>query len=243
MILEEAMALASMNPMTNKGPKSDTLIVTNYNHDHDIDHGWDDYSACRTLDKDDEILSQDKNGKLVITKKDRLYKNVVEVYKVKSKNHDVIYESLIKEASLPYEERVSHKPNYIYEVFTGHKLYAKDQLKYDPLLEEFELKKFSKVVSSDAGNIESRLKHNRTSAPEGNIPARNPDEDLSTVTPVSTSLLASYDIDLAKDILGENASYIDILEDVDGYYAINMITLDRTESVRDMKDIDIEVIK
>ena len=64
--MNEAMGLATMNPMvgTTYKPFSAIMMVDNYNHDKDINDGWSTYRVARTLDKDSQYIEVDDNGKL-----------------------------------------------------------------------------------------------------------------------------------------------------------------------------------
>lgn len=235
--MNEAMALASMNPVVGaQGTaynKQGAILIDNLNHDKDIENSWGDYSVTRSLDKNDNILSIDHNGKIVNDSKNTLYSNnLMDAYIIKTDNVDEIYNKLLEELNLDYDKRPVHDKNYLYEVFTGHKLLTSDQLKYDKLLECIgtELPKFSKVLSGSNTDQKEEKKDGKY------FP------DKIRGGSVGTALLSSYDSIFANELLKNMPEYISIGEDAYGYYALNSYAGVRTRSYKDMRDIPLEVI-
>ena len=88
---------------------------------------------------------------------------------------------------LPYEDRPVHDKDYLYEAFIGSKVYMNDQVDYEPLLEEIELKKLSKIINSDADNVSKDADKEF-----GSMSPTNPDETHAN----GTTLLASSKIQM-----------------------------------------------
>lgn len=148
-----AMGLASMNPVVGSGrPQTGGLLMK---VDKDIENdGWGDYFVTRHIDSD-SYLGIDRNGK-VNYKKSKLIESS-NVYIIRNENTDDIFNTLLEEVSLPYQERQMHGSNYIYEAFTGNKVYMEDQADYDVLLERLYLDKLSKSLSAEADNLKNEF--------------------------------------------------------------------------------------
>lgn len=188
--MNEAMGLATMNPMvgTTYKPFSAIMMVDNYNHDKDINDGWSTYKVARTLDKDSQYIEVDDNGKLTNRDTwDTLSEADLKLYDIKTFNLNSVFNSLLEELRLPYEDRPIHDKNYLYEAFIGSKVYMNDQIDYEPLLEEIELKKLSKIINSDADNISKDADKEF-----GSMSPTNPDETHAN----GTTLLASSNIQM-----------------------------------------------
>ena len=152
-IINESMALAAMNPMV--GIRSGNNIMVNViDHDKDITDGWGSYKVAKNLDNEGIILSIDNNGKVRTDRNDSLDESDIAAFYINTNNADQKFYQLFKESLLPYDDRPVHDKNFLYEYFTGHKLNSIDQTLYDPLLEEIELPKLSKIVNSDQSTIE-----------------------------------------------------------------------------------------
>ena len=150
-MIDEAMGLASMNPMVGTTPNNSVMLLHNID-DKDLSDGWDSYGLATTLDKDDAHITKDKNGKLVARPNRDLEGKLVEVFICKydkvQENFDALYNIL----DTPYESRDLKQS--IYEMATGHISLTENFAKIDHLLEKVELKKLSKIISSDADNME-----------------------------------------------------------------------------------------
>ena len=72
----------------------------------------------------------------------------------------------------------------------------KDQFKYDPLLEEIQLKKLSRILSSNDDKTESKPDKYDPEEPEGYVPARSIEPYDGTV---GTGLLAAADLLFVDD--------------------------------------------
>ena len=185
-MIDEAMGLASMNPMVGTTPNNSVMLLHNID-DKDLSDGWDSYGLATTLDKDDAHITKDKNGKLVSRPNRDLEGKLVEVYICKydkvQENFDALYDIL----DTPYESRELKQS--IYEMATGHISLTENFAKIDHLLEKVELKKLSKIISSDADNMERELGQTDRLKNDGSYTPSNPDETASS----GVSLLASAD--------------------------------------------------
>lgn len=185
-MIDEAMGLASMNPMVGTTPNNSVMLLHNID-DKDLSDGWDSYGLATTLDKDDAHITKDKNGKLVARPNRDLEGKLVEVYICKydkvQENFDALYNIL----DTPYESRELKQS--IYEMATGHISLTENFAKIDHLLEKVELKKLSKIISSDADNMERELGQTDRLKNDGSYTPSNPDETAAS----GASLLASAD--------------------------------------------------
>lgn len=185
-MIDEAMGLASMNPMVGTTPNNNIMLLHNID-DKDLSDGWDSYGLATTLDKDDAHITKDKNGKLVARPNRDLEGKLVEVYICKydkvQENFDALYDIL----DTPYESRELKQS--IYEMATGHISLTENFAKIDHLLEKVELKKLSKIISSDADNMERELGQTDRLKNDGSYTPSNPDETAAN----GVSLLASAD--------------------------------------------------
>ena len=185
-MIDEAMGLASMNPMVGTTPNNTVMLLHNID-DKDLSDGWDSYGLATTLDKDDAHITKDKNGKLVARPNRDLEGKLVEVYICKydkvQENFDALYNIL----DTPYESRDLKQS--IYEMATGHISLTENFAKIDHLLEKVELKKLSKIISSDADNMERELGQTDRLKNDGSYTPSNPDETAAN----GVSLLASAD--------------------------------------------------
>lgn len=185
-MIDEAMGLASMNPMVGTTPNNTVMLLHNID-DKDLSDGWDSYGLATTLDKDDAHITKDKNGKLVARPNRDLEGKLVEVYICKyekvQENFDTLYDIL----DTPYESRELKQS--IYEMATGHISLTENFAKIDHLLEKVELKKLSKIISSDADNMERELGQTDRLKNDGSYTPSNPDETAAS----GVSLLASAD--------------------------------------------------
>ena len=200
--MQEAMALAAMNPVVSNGPTGNGVyIVDNLNHDKDLDNKENNgYMVTNSLDNSTPFVGLDQNHKLVTKNKSDLYESntPIAVYKVLSENGEKGFERLLEELSKPYEDREVHNNSYIYECLTGGELLYKDQFKYDPLLEEIQLKKLSRILSSNDDKTESKPDKYNPEEPEGNVPARSI-EPYDVDGAVGTGLLAAADLLFVDD--------------------------------------------
>lgn len=237
--MNEAMGLAGMNPVVGMGG-SPNMMINSLSQDKDLTGGWGSYSIAKTLDRDDKYLKIDKNGKLDWSDKKELDECNVAAFYIKGNSDDKL-DKLMEETNLPYDERPVHDKNFLYEYFTGHKLYTKDQPLYDPVLEEIELPKISKTISAgakgvadDLAKMEDKTEKDGEYVPDGKSPY-SADEANIPLTSVE-------DICLAQSLL-KDRPFLEIYEDVNGYYAFNRITHKRTESQPIMEDLDLKRIE
>ena len=182
-MIDEAMGLASMNPMVGTTPNNSVMLLHNID-DKDLSDGWDSYGLATTLDRDDAHITKDKNGKLIARPNKDLDGKLVEVYICKyekvQENFDKLYDLL----DTPYNDRVLKES--IYEMATGHMALTENFAKIDHLLEKVEL---SKIISSDADNMERELGQTDRLKNDGSYTPSNPDETAAS----GVSLLASAD--------------------------------------------------
>lgn len=185
-MIDEAMGLASMNPMVGTTPNNSVMLLHNID-DKDLSDGWDSYGLATTLDRDDAHITKDKNGKLIARPNKDLDDKLVEVYICKyekvQENFDKLYDLL----DTPYNDRILKES--IYEMATGHIALTENFAKIDHLLEKVELKKLSKIISSDADNMERELGQTDRLKNDGSYTPSNPDETAAS----GVSLLASAD--------------------------------------------------
>ena len=185
-MIDEAMGLASMNPMVGTTPNNSVMLLHNID-DKDLSDGWDSYGLATTLDRDDAHITKDKNGKLIARPNKDLDGKLVEVYICKyekvQENFDKLYDLL----DTPYNDRVLKES--IYEMATGYMALTENFAKIDHLLEKVELKKLSKIISSDADNMERELGQTDRLKNDGSYTPSNPDETAAS----GVSLLASAD--------------------------------------------------
>jgi len=185
-MIDEAMGLASMNPMVGTTPNNSVMLLHNID-DKDLSDGWDSYGLATTLDRDDAHITKDKDGKLVARPNKDLDGKLVEVYICKyekvQENFDKLYDLL----DTPYNDRILKES--IYEMATGHMALTENFAKIDHLLEKVELKKLSKIISSDADNMERELGQTDRLKNDGSYTPSNPDETAAS----GVSLLASAD--------------------------------------------------
>ena len=185
-MIDEAMGLASMNPMVGTTPNNTIMLLHNID-DKDLSDGWDSYGLATTLDKDDAHITKDKNGKLVARPNRDLEGKLVEVYICKYEKVQENFDSLYNILDTPYESRELKQS--IYEMATGHISLTENFVKIDHLLEKVELKKLSKIISSDADNMERELGQTDRLKNDGSYTPSNPDETAAS----GVSLLASAD--------------------------------------------------
>lgn len=185
-MIDEAMGLASMNPMVGTTPNNSVMLLHNID-DKDLSDGWDSYGLATTLDRDDAHITKDKNGKLIARPNKDLDGKLVEVYICKyekvQENFDKLYDLL----DAPYNDRILKES--IYEMATGHMALTENFAKIDHLLEKVELKKLSAIISSDADNMERELGQTNRLKNDGSYTPSNPDETAAS----GVSLLASAD--------------------------------------------------
>lgn len=185
-MIDEAMGLASMNPMVGTTPNNSVMLLHNIG-DKDLSDGWDSYGLATTLDRDDAHITKDKDGKLVARPNKDLDGKLVEVYICKYEKVQENFDKLCDLLDTPYNDR--NLKESIYEMATGHMALTENFAKIDHLLEKVELKKLSKIISSDADNMERELGQTDRLKNDGSYTPSNPDETAAS----GVSLLASAD--------------------------------------------------
>lgn len=190
-MIDEAMGLASMNPMVGTTPNNSVMLLHNID-DKDLSDGWDSYGLATTLDRDDAHITKDKNGKLVARPNKELEGKLVEVYICKYEKVQENFDTLYNLLDTPYSDRVLKES--IYEMATGHVSLTEDFVKIDHLLEKVELKKISSIISSGAASMERELGQTDRLKNDGSYTPSNPDETAAS----GVSLLASADYTFAE---------------------------------------------
>lgn len=185
-MIDEAMGLASMNPMVGTTPNNSVMLLHNID-DKDLSDGWDSYGLATTLDRDDAHITKDKDGKLVARPNKDLDGKLVEVYICKYEKVQENFDKLYGLLDTPYNDRVLKES--IYEMATGHMALTENFAKIDHLLEKVELKKLSRIISSDADNMERELGQTDRLKNDGSYTPSNPDETAAS----GVGLLASAD--------------------------------------------------
>lgn len=190
-MIDEAMGLASMNPMVGTTPNNSVMLLHNID-DKDLSDGWDSYGLATTLDRDDAHITKDKNGKLVARPNKELEGKLVEVYICKYEKVQENFDTLYNLLDTPYSNRVLKES--IYQMATGHISLTEDFVKIDHLLEKVELKKISNIISSGAESMERELGQTDCLKNDGSYTPSNPDETAAS----GVSLLASADYTFAE---------------------------------------------
>lgn len=190
-MIDEAMGLASMNPMVGTTPNNSVMLLHNID-DKDLSDGWDSYGIATTLDRDDAHITKDKNGKLVARPNKELEGKLVEVYICKYEKVQENFDTLYNLLDTPYSDRVLKES--IYEMATGHVSLTEDFAKIDHLLEKVELEKISSIISSGAESMERELGQTDRLKNDGSYTPSNPDETAAS----GVSLLASADYTFAE---------------------------------------------
>lgn len=190
-MIDEAMGLASMNPMVGTTPNNSVMLLHNID-DKDLSDGWDSYGLATTLDRDDAHITKDKNGKLVARPNKELEGKLVEVYICKYEKVQENFDTLYNLLNAPYSDRVLKES--IYQMATGHVSLTEDFVKIDHLLEKVELKKISSIISSGAESMERELGQTDRLKNDGSYTPSNPDETAAS----GVSLLASADYTFAE---------------------------------------------
>ena len=212
-----AMGLASMNPMVGSngtGLNRGNIMINSLCPEKDAQ--WGNYSVSKTLDDNDNRLTVDDNGKLCIKDKKDLSESYIAAYYILNKDSDEIFNKLVEEAMLPYDSRPVRSKSYL----------------YDPLLEEIELEKFSKIITADAYNLDKQYRAEKTKK-EGRYIPDDPGYPIMNESKRNEATMILEKIGLP---------YIAIYEDINGFYGYNSQTGDRTYSCKDIKDILFETI-
>ena len=210
--IDEAMALAGMNPMVGmSGPHHASFIVNVMNHDKDLgDDGKVLTGVSKSLDMDDNLYGIDQNGRFFAKRKYDVMerKDIIECYKV-NKDCTSLIEEIEKEIQIPYDIRPIHKPSYIYEALTGHALLDENQMEYDSLCEKVQL---DKMTAALAGVTQGSLQraHNMQTGKQDKEAGYIPDNDFPQGTEnmsVPGMALEGYEIGPEAYLHGGFTSY------------------------------------
>ena len=163
----------------------------------------------------DKLLAVGKDGKLTVKEASILAGKKIRVFKVPSKSFHESVEAIVKSGELN-----SHS---IYESISGHRLLSDDQIDCDPLFEEVDPKKINEQTVAYVQTFISNINEITKGESDG-FPLMNPVEVLEA------------------SMLTANTN-IEILESMNGYYAVNHDNGIRTICHKSISDIDISVIQ
>ena len=123
-MIDEAMGLASMNPMVGTTPNNSVMLLHNID-DKDLSDGWDSYGLATTLDRDDAHITKDKDGKLIARPNKDLDGKLVEVYICK---YEKVQENFVHLAEEKYfEENPAIKNSDLFRTMkiTSYRVYLR----------------------------------------------------------------------------------------------------------------------
>lgn len=156
-MINEAIGLASMNPIPGKNKIGGLMVNISTDKDLQGKNSWGNYRVMRDItDKYGAEVSNE--GKLILVENTDLNDKNIEIYIIKSPFVDEVFNEIVDEINLHEQEKPIRAKSYLYEKFTGHNLYAPDQLDYDPLLEKIELEKLSKRLAGNDIELDKREK-------------------------------------------------------------------------------------
>lgn len=149
-MINEAIGLASMNPVPGNASNNRGVILVNSIEDKDLKNN-NTWGNCRIMrDMTNKYgIEVNNDGKLDLIENSDLENKYISVYIVKSPFSEKVFNEVLSEIDLHIQERPIHSKSYLYEIFTGHPLYTPDQFDYEPLLEKIDLDKLSKQLSSE----------------------------------------------------------------------------------------------
>ena len=167
----------------------------------------------------DNILSNGFGKTIRLTKTKKLLEGAnFRIYKVKGDTSH-IYEGLTKLAL----EKTEVPSTCIYEICTGKKLLSDDQLRYDPLLEEFD----PLLEEAKTAALCNTLMEQYKELIETNIPS------IPVMTPREVNEVS---------ILLNGADYVTVYDSMKGYYAKNDITGYRTGYYQEIAKIPVFLV-
>ena len=210
----ESMGLAAVGGIPS--PNS-SLYITQYG----IPNGFhDDDVEGYTVSND--IISKsvltDYDGKLQAKNATSfLTGKKIKVFKYIGENTDKIYAKIFNKLN----EEVDR--GFLYETVSGKKLLSDDQIECDPLFKEIKLDNILGNINADLQTLVAEYK-SELGVPFQNIPLMNDKEIEEAV-----SLTEGTDIE--------------IMESVNGYYAINKSTGRRTSCYKYMNEIPLDCVK
>jgi RimJ/RimL family protein N-acetyltransferase/mRNA-degrading endonuclease toxin of MazEF toxin-antitoxin module len=164
----------------------------------------------------DKILTVSKNGKLVNKESSFLNGRKIRMYKYIGENTNGYAKILSSVNKNVYRE-------FLYEALTNKKLLSDDQIICDECFEEVSPPKIFAEYGSEAQSIIDQYKQ------------------IIGEGVIKLPLMSKYDIQEASKLLRDNKN-IQIFENMNGYFAENGFTHQRTAYYKNIKDIQIGVI-
>lgn len=152
----------------------------------------------------DKYIMVDENCKLSIVDRSYFDNCIIEIYKYNGNAFNV---SKIKKA---YDEQQTVSLNYIYEALTGKDLLSSDQIDFDENFEKINLEALIEKTRSNTATMIEQYNENT-------------DNYQSISFPVLESTI---------DINKKWGDRLDLRKDINGYYLKNILTEQRTRSVR-----------
>jgi len=211
--VKENMAMGGMNPIPSP---TRAICITQYGYRNtsckDEVEGYAIHNDIIT----DKILTVDEYGVLRIRENSFLEGRNIAIYKyVKEdlKGYHKILKSVNKQV---YRE-------FIYETLTGKRLLCDDQIICDECFTEIS---FAKIVAEQTSAIQTIIDQYK---------------EIIGETVIRLPLLIKEDINAASKLLKGNRT-IKVFENLNGYFAENALTRQRTGYYKKVKDIQIEVI-
>lgn len=141
----------------------------------------------------------------------------IKVFKYIGENVDQIYNKIFSKLN----EEVSRE--FLYETVSGKKLLSDDQIECDPLFKEVKLDNILGNIKADLQTLVAEYK-SELGVPLMNIPLMN-----------------NKEVQEANSLT--EGTNVEIMESVNGYYAINRTTGRRTSCYRSMNEIPIDCVK
>lgn len=164
----------------------------------------------------DNLVIRDKDGKLKKVPHEFLADKKYKVFKCKGPNKKNIIKNVLKRLGEEVE------PDFIYKECSNNKLISDDQLMYDEDFEYIDLPSIKQSIINDAYTLLAKMqcKTSKNGLPTGRIVSSNESIDV-------LYLLEGKDPDVV------------IMENSQGYYAINRKTLRRTNYFNKISNINI----
>jgi GNAT superfamily N-acetyltransferase len=214
MSIDESMGLAGIGGMPAPSNQFITQFGPRSTFSDDTVEGYAIHNDIIT----DKILLVDKNGNLAVKESSFLEGRKIRIFKYIGENVDEYYKILksAKKNKKAYRE-------YLYEALTGKRLLSDDQIICDECFEEISPVKIFAEYNSAAQTIVDQYK------------------EIIGEEIVRFPLMNEKSISEASKITTGNI-HINIFENMNGYFAENAITRQRTAYYKDIKDIQIEVI-
>lgn len=179
----------------------------------------EEYGFTRSLDLT-SILIIDENRNIKSVPIDFLENRRYNVYKYNRDDSIEKYKVLLNS----YSNNEVVDEGYFYSLFSEKEMLSEDQIDFDSDFEKIDFDKLKITLSIQENSILSNIN-----------------------TLANNSYYESFEISnknniIYKESILEKYPNINILEDVNGYFAINIDTTNRTESFKNIKDININVL-